>query len=78
MRTVITGHKNRQEAAHGKHQDDTLDKQHPHHPETGHATGAFANWPGDGQAIQPAEEDMYDPDLAVNFTSARGYMLQPG
>jgi hypothetical protein len=59
-----------------------LNKQHQPYSEHEHQTVALNSWSGSNQAaqenMQPAEEDMYDPDLAVDYTGTRGYMLQPG
>src|SRR5688572_19312110 len=55
-----------------------LNRQHQRYSEQEHETVAFTGWPGNSNSMQPAEEDMYDPDLAVNYAGTRGYMLQPG
>jgi hypothetical protein len=55
-----------------------LNRQHQCYSEQEHETVAFASWPGACHSVEPAEEDMYDPDLAVDYTGTRGYMLQPG
>lgn len=91
MRTVITLNKNRQDAASeanekdnpsprsaGQARQNKSDKQPQRYSEQERDTVAFTSWSTSSHAVQPAEEDMYDPDLAVDFAGTRGYMLQPG
>ena len=53
-------------------------QQHQPYSAQEHATVPFTGWSDDSHTLQPAEEDMYDPDLAINYAGTRGYMLQPG
>ena len=51
--------------------------QHQLYSEPDSASVAFTDTSGADPSMQMAEEDMYDPDLAVNLVGTRSY-LQPG
>lgn len=75
MKTLITLSATRPDAA-----TDTSEKNpatsRPFSKSSGQPEGS--SWSDHSQLVQPAEEDLYDPDLAVGFIGTRGYMLQPG
>jgi hypothetical protein len=43
-----------------------------------HGTILLGSWTDKGREFELAEEDMNDPDLAMNYSGSRGYMLHPG
>src|SRR5687767_3609040 len=55
-----------------------LNRQHQPYSEQEHETVSLKDWSGNPGNVELAEEDMNDPDLAVDFSGNRGYMLQPG
>ena len=77
MKNVSTLDKNRQDAKtidKGTNRSPPLDAPYSSTRETERRAG----WSFSASPVQPVEEDMNDPDLAMSYSGGHGYMLQPG